>query len=193
MPPRLDLTPEQALARLERRREQSRLAMARLRAARRGVSPPALAHGNGLANTPASLHARTNGSAEARSTAFLVPPSLSEKEVSPTDFEQVRCVLEPLRGYAHDERLLARLAATCPAVDLVLEAIGMAEWLNRAGNRKRTCSKAFVSNWVKRAATTPVGRTEPPPRRQEPRSALGRVLEQIATSPVEGPSTWGNR
>jgi hypothetical protein len=102
-------------------------------------------------------------------------------------------VLEPLRGYAHDERLLERLAARCPAVDLVLEAIGMAEWLNRPANRKRPCSKAFLSNWVKRAAAAPTGRTEPQGAAHaahEPRSALGRVLEQIATSPVEGPSTW---
>lgn len=99
-------------------------------------------------------------------------------------------MLEPLKGYVHDEQLLARLAATCPAVDLVLEAIGMAEWLQRTANRKRVCSKAFLSNWVKRAATKPTGQLQPDNQRPAPRSALGRVLQQIADDPVAGPSTW---
>jgi hypothetical protein len=75
----------------------------------------------------------------------------------------------------------------------VLEAIGMAEWLQRTANRKRVCSKAFLSNWVKRAATKPTGQLspgEPASQRPAPRSALGRVLQQIADDPVAGPSTW---
>ena len=106
------------------------------------------------------------------------------------DFEQVRCVLEPVRGYVHDEQLLQRLATTFPAVDLEVEAIGMAEWLNRTANRTRKCSKAFLANWVKRAATVPTGPHLLPPAAERPRSALARVLHQIATDPVEGPSTW---
>jgi hypothetical protein len=180
MPARLDLTPEQMLERL---REQNRARVKRYRE-RRNATP---------GNVTALQHARTNEGADARSTAFLVTPSLSEKEEATSDFEQVRCVLEPLKGYQHDEQLLARLAATCPAVDLVLEAIGMAEWLQRTANRKRVCSKAFLSNWVKRAATKPTGQLEPgepASQRPAPRSALGRVLQQIADDPVAGPSTW---
>lgn len=191
MPPRLDLTPEQALARIERERERSRLRSARYRARHRD----AVTVIDRVTVTPNGFGAHPHAGTDVRGYGALVTSSPTEKSENETttDFEQVRCVLEPLRGYAHDERLLQRLAATCPAVDLVLEAIGMAEWLTRAANRKRTCSKAFLSNWVKRAAAAPVGRSDPHPAAHEPRSALGRVLEQIATSPVDGPSTWGNR
>jgi hypothetical protein len=191
MPARREYTAAELAERLQERRRQAREGMARLRAQRRLTSP--------VNATPeaVNLTSPTSGApaptyADARSTAFLVTSVPSEQSKSTADLEQVRCVLEPLRGYAHDERLLQRLAARCPAVDLVLEAIGMAEWLNRPANRKRTCSKAFVSNWVKRAATAPTGRTEPQRGASEPRSALGRVLEQIATSPVAGPATWGS-
>jgi hypothetical protein len=178
MPAKLNLTPEQML---ERVREQSRRRSSRYRAASRDTA----------SRDAQGLSARTHEGADARSTAFLVTPSLSEKEEDTSDFEQVRCVLEPLKGDQHDEQLLARLAATCPAVDLVLEAIGMAEWLQRTANRKRVCSKAFLSNWVKRAATKPTGQLEPgAAQRPAPRSALGRVLQQIADDPVAGPSTW---
>ena len=66
----------------------------------------------------------------------------------------------------------------------------MQEWLQRTANRKRVCSKAFLANWVKRAATKPTGQLEPAPQRPAPRSALGRVLQQIADDPGAGPSTW---
>jgi hypothetical protein len=179
MPARLGLTPDEMVERVRRQtNDRVKRHRERQRNVTRNVTGP-------TSGAPAPTYA------EARSTAFLVTSVPSEQSKSTADLEQVRCVLEPLRGYAHDERLLQRLAANCPAVDLVLEAIGMAEWLNRPANRKRTCSKAFVANWVKRAATAPTGRTDPPPAAREPRSALGRVLEQIATSPVAGPSTWG--
>lgn len=188
MPARLDLTPDEMV---ERVRRQTNDRVKRHRERQRNATVTRAGNVTG----PTS-GARAPTSADARSTAFLVTSVPSEQRKNATDFEQVRCVLEPLRGYAHDERLLQRLAASCPAVDLVLEAIGMAEWLNRTANRKRTCSKVFVSNWIKRAAVAPMGRTEPqraPPAAREPRSALGRVLEQIATSPVDGPSTWERR
>jgi hypothetical protein len=187
MPAKREWTAEDLAARLEREREQARGRMARMRSRNRSRNTTAVTvTAEGLS---AHAHEGTNG----RSTAFLVTPSLSEKEEVTSDFEQVRCVLEPLKGYQHDEQLLARLAATCPAVDLVLEAIGMAEWLQRTANRKRVCSKAFLSNWVKRAATRtePTGQLEPASApRPAPRSALGRVLQQIADDPVAGPSTW---
>jgi hypothetical protein len=185
MPAKLNLTPEQML---ERVREQNRARASRYRAASRDTASRDTA-----SRDAQGLSAHAHEGADARSTAFLVTPSPTEKEEVTSDFEQVRCVLEPLKGYVHDEQLLARLAATCPAVDLVLEAIGMAEWLQRTANRKRVCSKAFLSNWVKRAATKPTGQLEPSsarPQRPAPRSALGRVLQQIADDPVAGPSTW---
>jgi hypothetical protein len=186
MPARLDLTPDEMV---ERVRRQTNDRVRRHRERQRNASVTLLGNvTDPTSGAPAPTYA------DARSTAFFVTPSLSEKEERTTDFEQVWCVLEPLRGYAHDERLLARLAATFPDVDLVLEAIGMAEWLNRPANRKRACSKGFIANWVKRVHSGRVAEsTRPQPLRPEPRSALGRVLEQIATSPVEGPSTWGRR
>jgi len=184
MPRRLGLSNDEMV---ERVRRQTNDRVRRHRERRNATGNATETTGN---VTSASLHARTHEGADARSTAFLVTPSLSEKEEVTSDFEQVRCVLEPLKGYVHDEQLLARLAATCPAVDLVLEAIGMAEWLQRTANRKRVCSKAFLSNWVKRAATKPTGQLEPAAARPAPRSALGRVLQQIADDPVAGPSTW---
>jgi hypothetical protein len=181
VPAKLDLTPEQMLARI---REQSRVRASRYR--ERHVTPSRDAQ---------SLSARTHEGADARSTELLVTslPTVKRENVITGDFEQVRCVLEPVRGYVHDEQLLHRLAATCPAVDLVLEAIGMAEWLQRTANRKRVCSKAFLANWVKRAATKPTGRLEPTVPRSAPTSVLDRVLHQIATDPVAGPSTWERR
>jgi len=184
MPARLDLTPEELAARMERRREQTRRAVQRYRARLKAEVSTT------VSLTATTLDARTHEDASGRGYGALVTSSLSEKREDTSDFEQVRCVLEPLPGYVHDEQLLARLAATCPAVDLVLEAIGMAEWLQRTANRKRVCSKAFLSNWVKRAATKPTGQLEPAPQRTAPRSALGRVLQQIADDPVAGPSTW---
>jgi hypothetical protein len=89
----------------------------------------------------------------------------------------VRRVLAPLRGYVHDAEHLELLAATYPDVNLLLEAIGMASWLR--DNPKRKCSAAFITNWVKRAHV-----------RRKPSSVLVGVLEQIATDPVAGPSTW---
>jgi hypothetical protein len=166
---RLDLTDEQRRA---RKREQTRLRVQRYREryAARGNATDSV--------TPASLDARTHAGAEARSTAFLVTPLPSVKEEALGYFEQVRCVLEPVRGYVHNERHLTRLAERYPDVDLVLEAIGMARWVNdnRRGNG---CTEPFMTNWVKKASTRPA-----------PKSALGRVLEQIATDPVAGPSTW---
>ena len=87
--------------------------------------------------------------------------------------------MAPVRGYAHDEGHLADLAERFPDVDLVLEARGMARWVNDT-RRGKGCTATFITNWVKKAAGKPA----------KPTSTLGRVLQQIATDPVEGPSTW---
>jgi hypothetical protein len=174
MPGKLKLPPAQMLKRI---RAQTRARVARHRA---HPEAPGSVTCNVTCNaTSASLDARTHEGADARSTAFLVTPLPSVKEEEGiSDFERVRGVLEPVRGYVHNERHLRRLAERFPDVDLVLEAEGMARWVN--GNRRGNgCTEAFMTNWVKKSHA---------PRK--PSSVLVGVLEQIATSPVAGPSTW---
>ena len=78
-------------------------------------------------------------------------------------------------------RYLERLRLECPRVDLVAAALEAADWLSRTENHHRECNSAFIGNWVRRRTG---------PQRARPRSVLAGVLEQIATDPVEGPSTW---
>ena len=173
MPGKLKLPPAQMLKRIR--------AQTRARVARHRAHPEA--PGSVTSNaTSASLDARTYEGADARSTELLVTSlPTEEREAAGSVFERVRRVLEPVRGYVHNEQHLRILAEKFPDVDLVLEAMGMARWVNDT-RRGKGCTEPFMTNWVKKAHV--------PRRPTKPSSVLVGVLQQIATDPVAGPSTW---
>lgn len=55
------------------------------------------------------------------------------------------------RGYKHDPRFWELLRTRYPALDLELEVLKLAEWLDEPRNAKRKCSKGFISNWLSKA------------------------------------------
>ena len=208
MPRRRELTPQEALERHEHRREQSRLAMARLRATRRAVSQPVLAHETVLANTDTSLHAQANGHARARVPFPLVTSSPTEKRDTDTisgsvtegDLAEVLAVLAPFgaRGDVPTRRYLERLHQECPGVDLVAVAEEVSQWLHKPCNATRECNNAFLGRWVRKSAPRPPSGGVPgkPGNGRHPliehgaRSAVGRVLEYALDHAPEVPSTW---
>jgi hypothetical protein len=208
MPARLDLTPEQALERIERRREQTRLAVQRYRARQKaGVSPTVSPTPPDVMLTTAVLHARTNGHVGARSPELEVTSFPSEKRESTTtstsgggdDLAEVAAVLAPfaVRGKVPTRRYLERLRRDCPAVDLVAAALEAADWLDRPENHDRECNSGFLGGWVRRTDTRRKADAPPAPRHplleHGARSAVGRVVEyalEHADDAAEVPSTW---
>jgi hypothetical protein len=55
------------------------------------------------------------------------------------------------RGYRHDPRFWELLRRRYPHLDLELEVLKLAEWLDEPRNAKRKCSKGFISNWLSKA------------------------------------------
>jgi hypothetical protein len=55
------------------------------------------------------------------------------------------------RGYRHDPAFWAKLAGAYPGVDLELEAMKLADWLEAPKNSKLRCSRARIDNWMKKA------------------------------------------
>jgi len=140
MPPRRDLTPEQALERLARRREQTRLAVQRHRERKKAVSLTV------SLTAPSSTHVRTSRSPEGSPT---------ENQIIPLDdVERIALTLAPFasRGYVHREGFWALMAERFPLVDLVVEADGIAAWLNGPKGRGRDCTEPFLRNWIKKEA-----------------------------------------
>ena len=180
MPPRRDLTIEdiraQARDRKRRQRERDK--------ADRHVTASRDGH-----VTAAVIHAHTDGHADARGSFPLVTSSPTEKRDTATggaggdELAEVGAVLAPfaVRGKVPSRRYLERLRLECPRVDLVAAALEAADWLSRTENHHRECNSAFLGNWVRRRTG---------PQQARPRSVLAGVLQQIATDPVAGPSTW---
>lgn len=65
----------------------------------------------------------------------------------------MNAVLMPLasRGYVPNKDSLTKCAAKYPAIDLELEALKLADWLNEPRNRKELCSWRRIFNWLDRA------------------------------------------
>jgi hypothetical protein len=143
MPARRELTLEEYQAREERRREQTRLRVARYRA-RRNAQVSVTGHSNG---TGAGYPPHTPPS----------PPLSLEREI--------REALEPLtaRGYVHDPRFWVLASEQYPHLCLELEALKLADWLTEPRNAKRRCSKAFLDNWLKKAEADRLARAAGPP------------------------------
>ena len=138
MPARRDYTPEELRERLERRREQTRQAVARHR--QRRVSTTVM-----LTNEQVSL---TPGQVTEGKPHPPTPPVLSA--LSTRELERR---LEPFagRGYRPDPGFLSRLAAAYPGVDLELEVAAALDWLEEPRNARRRCSKGFLKNWCAKA------------------------------------------
>jgi hypothetical protein len=105
------------------------------------------------------------------------------------ELETIRTLLEPFaaRGYVHAAAFWERLAARYPAVDLVLQAMAAVDWLEQPRNASRRCSRAFLANWVKRAAADAAGPVQQPARL--PAIARGMVVAGtfVQAQALQGP------
>lgn len=122
-------------------REQTRLRVQRYRERR---------------NATVTLRGNATGPREA--PAGNVTPSPPTPPPSPSiskEIEKIGRLLAPFasRGYAHDPDFWAEMAASYPAVRLVVEAYNLASWLKTPLKRNRTaeCSQKFIINWLKKA------------------------------------------
>ena len=148
MPPRVDLTPELALARAERKRVSDREAQRRRRARQHDAAA-------------VSMTRQHDAAPESAGTVSLTPPPPApppsvvptEPPAAADDLALIRRELQRFaeRGYQHDDGFWQRLAGKCPDVDLVLEAAKLAEWLQEPKHSKEACSKRRIDNWAKRA------------------------------------------
>jgi hypothetical protein len=154
VPARREYTPEELAARLDRDRERARVGMQALRQRRK-------VNATGVNVTPIK-EGRVNG------TPPQTPPyggttRTSEKTTT------VGAVFAPFeaRGYRHDPAFWAKLAGAYPGVDLELEAMKLADWLEAPKNQKLRCSRARIDNWMKKAhadlLAAPLG-AKPAPR-----------------------------
>lgn len=154
MPARRDYTPEELQARLERRREQTRLAVARHRAGKHDGKP----HAEAVSLTEGQV---TGGKRNPPTPPVPPPTSL--------EVEGVGRVLARFadRGYEHDPESWRRLARKHPQIDLYLEARNLAGWLEE--HPKEKCSSRRIVNWLKRAqADIDAGRVRTPSTARAP-------------------------
>jgi hypothetical protein len=139
MPARRDYTPEELAAKLERDRDRARVGMRRLRQQRRvnatPVNPTPIKEGT-VTLTPSQTlpvgEKTLKGGEETRAAAIC------------SRFEQ--------RGYRDAPAFWAKMRGRYPGVDLELEAMKLAEWLEAPKNAKALCSKARIDNWLAKAA-----------------------------------------
>jgi hypothetical protein len=63
----------------------------------------------------------------------------------------VAAILAPFesRGYRHDARFWQKMAEAYPALDLELEMLGLANWLELPDNRKKPCSIPRIRRWLR--------------------------------------------
>ena len=159
MPPRADLSPDEALRRAERKRESDKLAARRYRARGR-VARQTNA-------TTVSTTRQTDGALMSAPAPARVVPLRSSTDTDSSPVGHFGRILAPFaaRGYVHKPEYLERLARDNPLVDLIAAAYELTDWLEQPDNAKRRCNTAFVGNWVRetqrratRGAGTPAGR-----------------------------------
>jgi hypothetical protein len=140
VPARRAYTAQELADRLERRRAAAREGMARLRAQRRLTQP--------VNATPEPVNP-TPGQ-ERRGDANPPTPPVS---LSLLERKKVEHLLSSFvdRGYKHDPRFWELVRARYPHLDLELEVLKLAEWLDEPRNAKRKCSKGFIANWLSKA------------------------------------------
>ena len=169
MPARREYTTEELTARLAERRRQAREGMARLRAARKTrLTPPVNATPDAVNATPAQ---------ERRGDAN--PPTPPVVSFSLTERKKVEHLLSTFidRGYKHDPRFWELVRARYPHLDLELEVLKLAEWLDEPRNAKRKCSKGFIANWLSKADVD-----------RQQREAQARTLPPTTGGNLSGPT-----
>jgi hypothetical protein len=131
VPARRDLTVEEI-------REQNRVRQARHRA-RHATS-------NGTHNVTRLIDG------EARHVTPLQTSPVGGTSLSVEAEKGVEAILAPFeaRGYRHEPAFWAKMAGKYPGVDLELEAMKLAEWLDIPKNAKELCSKARIDRWLKK-------------------------------------------
>jgi hypothetical protein len=129
VPARRDLTVEEI-------REQNRVRQARHRA-RHATS-------NGTHNVTRLIDG------EARHVTPLQTSPVGGTTLSVEAGKGVAAILAPFeaRGYRHDPRFWAKMAAKYPALDLELEALKLGDWLREPRNVKKRCSTPRIDNWL---------------------------------------------
>ena len=142
---RAELTAEEALRRVERRREIDREAARRYRLRRRMTRAD---DGGGVRMTPAPETAPRQDDAPA-------PPGPPVSLSISKEIEKIKTILAPFsrRGYEHDPAFWACMATRFPDVALEVEAYNVASWLKKGlkKNREAECSQGFLINWLKKA------------------------------------------
>ena len=125
-----------------RKREQTRLAVARHRARKPDGKPDGKPDAEPVSLTPGQVTPRKPN-----------PPGPPVSSSLSKEREDVGRVLAPFaeRGYAHDPEWWQRLAGQCPDVDFYLEASNLAEWLEMPVHRKEACSKRRIGRWMRKA------------------------------------------
>jgi hypothetical protein len=134
MPAKRDLTVEQI-------REQNRLRKRKQRAMSRDASRDT------QQARPVTGHKK-----EARHVTPLQTSPVGGTTLAVETGKAVEAILAPFeaRGYRHEPAFWAKMAARYPGVDLELEAMKLAEWLDTPKNAKALCSKARIDRWLKK-------------------------------------------
>ena len=124
------------------------------------------------------------------------PPTPPVVSFSLTERKKVEHLLATFveRGYKHDPRFWELVRARYPHLDLELEVLKLAEWLDEPRNAKRKCSKGFIANWLSKADVDrqqreAQARTLPPTGQsgsgQAPRPSPGRPPDPAPVLPAD--------
>ena len=143
MPARIEVTPENALAELERRRRLKTERQRRWRSGRRDT-PGAVASTNGVAST--YLKAPVDASPPDPPTGVK-----SKKSLPPLVARLAERLAGFGRGYRDNARSrgrLAKLAGDFPHLDAEEQVEDALDWLERPENAKRYCNLGFLRNWM---------------------------------------------
>ncbi len=136
MPARRDYTAADLEAKLERDRERARVGMRELRQRRKG-------YGTGV-----SVTHKKEGTVSPTPSRTL---PFGEETLIGGGGREVEAILAPFesRGYKHQPAFWLKMAQTYPHLDLELEALSLADWLEQPKNRKALCSQARIRRWLK--------------------------------------------
>ena len=145
MPARLNRSAPELRAKEAREREQARIRQANKRARDRDAQP------SGLRDV-----SRVTVTAPPENGALPAPPIPPVTSCPQRRKERAaRITLRAFRdrGYVDDTRFWAKVAENYPGLDVELEAMKISDWLNQPGHAKRLCSRSFLDQWFRRAAS----------------------------------------
>jgi hypothetical protein len=174
MPARREWTPDELRERLERQRALTRERVARLRERRRVTR-----YAGAVLVTDGAV--RVTAAPETGPLPVTPPHTPPVSSFSLKERRERRKIEQVLaafaeRGYRHDPRFWELLQERYPALDLELEVLKLAEWLEEPRNAKRKCSKGFITNWLSKADVD-----------RQQREAQARTLPPTATAATPAP------